>query len=223
MDTPRRRWQGLLVLLLCIFFVRSTVIDWNHVPSRSMAPTVLPGDRILVNKLAFGLRLPMTAKPLFQWASPRRWDVVIFDAPNNGALTVKRVIGLPGDTVSWQDDHLRINGVEASYQAIPESRWAPSLERDFSHNRLLRESIFRNDRAIFRHRESPGKKGSGFETVKVPKGHYLVLGDNRDNSGDYRAFGFVPESAISGKTSQVLFSLDPNNGYLPRWRYGQPL
>jgi signal peptidase I len=88
---------------------------------------------------------------------------------------------------------------------------------------LLRESIFRNDRAIFRHRESPGKKGSSFKAVKVPKAHYLVLGDNRDNSGDYRAFGFVPESAISGKTSQVLFSLDPNNGYLPRWRYGQPL
>jgi signal peptidase I len=218
-----RQWQELLIVLLCLFFVRSTVIDWNHVPSRSMAPTILPGDRILVNKLAFGLRLPLAPKPLFQWASPQRWDVVIFDAPNDGVLMVKRVIGLPGDTVSWRGDHLQINGVEASYQAIPESSWAPSLERDFSNSRLLIESIFSNRRTIFRHQDPLERKGSSFEAVTVPQGHYLVLGDNRDNSGDYRAFGFIPESAISGRTSQVLFSLDPNNNYLPRWRYGQTL
>lgn len=223
MDAPWRQWQGLLILLLCLFFVRSTIIDWNHVPSRSMAPTILPGDRILVNKLAFGLRLPMTAKPLFRWASPQRWDVVVFDAPGNGVLMVKRVIGLPGDTVSWQAGTLRINGEVAGYQSVPESRWLPSLERDFSHNHLLRESIFSSVRTIFRHRESLGQKDSSFEAVTVPTRHYLVLGDNRDNSGDYRAFGFIPESAISGRTSQVLFSLDPNNNYLPRWRYGQAI
>jgi len=218
-----RQWQGLLFLLLGLFVVRSIAVDWNHVPSRSMAPTILPGDRILVNKLAFGLRLPTATQSLFRWDSPRRWDVVIFEAPNSGVLMVKRVVGLPGDTVSWLDGRLQINGVEARYQPIPAHRWPPSLQLNFSHNRLLIESIFNGERTIFRRGAAPERKEQNFKTVTVPQEHYLVMGDNRDNSGDYRVFGFVPESAISGRASKVLFSLDPTNYYLPRWRYGRSI
>lgn len=220
MPTWWRQWRGLLLLLLCVLAARSIVIDWNHVPSGSMAPSILPGDRILVNKLAFSLRLPFARQPLIHWRSPERWDAVVFEAPNSGVLMVKRVVGLPGDTVSWRDGSLRINGVEAGYQTVPESRWPPDLQRDFSHSHLLQESIFGGEQRIFRHRITPRRGDSSFEQAKVPAGHFLVMGDNRDNSRDYRVFGFVPESAISGKAVQVLFSLDPKHYYLPRWRYG---
>jgi signal peptidase I len=214
------QWRGLLILLVCLVLVRGIVIDWNHVPSRSMAPTILPGDRILVNKLAFGLRLPLAPGPLFRWRSPRRMDLVIFDAPDSGVLMVKRVIGLPGDSISWVDGRLRINNAEAGYQTVPESLWPPSLRRDFGHSTLLRESIFSREQTIFRHRVPLQQEGNAFEQTTVPAGCYLVMGDNRDNSADYRAFGFVPESAISGRVTMVLFSLDPGRHYLPRWRFG---
>ena len=102
-EQPSARWQewrGLVLFMALLVFLRTTIVDWNHVPTRSMVPTIIPGDRIFVDKTAFGLRLPFSEAPLLSWRTPTRSEVVVFRAPQTGILTVKRVIGLPGDRVS---------------------------------------------------------------------------------------------------------------------------
>ena len=99
-----REWRGLIVFLAVVVAVRMIVVDWNHVPSRSMVPTIIPGDRIVVDKLAYGLRIPFSKSVPIQWDTPKRSDVIVFRAPKTDVLTVKRVIGLPGDRVSWDGD-----------------------------------------------------------------------------------------------------------------------
>ena len=114
-----REWRGLIVFLTMIIALRMVIVDWNHVPSRSMVPTIIPGDRIVVDKLAYGFRLPFCNIEVMQWDSPKRSQVIVFRAPNTNILTVKRVIGLPGDRVSWDGDSLRINEENAVYRALP--------------------------------------------------------------------------------------------------------
>jgi len=215
-DAPWRQWQGLLILLLCLFFVRSTIIDWNHVPSRSMVPTIIPGDRIVVDKLAYGLRIPFSKNAPIQWDTPKRSDVIVFRAPKTDVLTVKRVIGLPGDRVSWDGDSLRINAETANYWILQPEDGHGFQHLEYSHTRRRQERLLGVQREILQYRVTP-RRGSGtFSEVVVPDEHYLVLGDNRDNSGDFRKFGFVPRRNLVGQATHVLFSLDPQHYHLPR-------
>lgn len=217
---PSFTWQGLLALLLVILLVRASVVDWNYVPSRSMAPTILPGDRILVDKLAFAVTLPFWERRLLHLDTPKRWDIVTFRAPKSGLLMVKRVIGLPGDTVSWQSGRLRINDHQADYAAIPPTKWSSVWAQDLHGQALFRETLDKHSAYILRNPPSTDDPSGHFSATLVPQGHYLVMGDNRDNSRDFRVFGFVSETAITGKAYRVLFSLDPQHYYLPRWRFG---
>jgi signal peptidase I len=220
---PSFTWQGLLALLLVILLVRASVVDWNYVPSRSMAPTILPGDRILVDKLAFAVTLPFSNQALLRWATPQRWDIVTFRAPTTGVLMVKRVVGLPGDTVSWQSGRLRINDQQADYAAIPAEDWSSAWAQALHGQNLFRETLGKHSAYILRDPQPSDTVSGSFSATLVPQGHYLVMGDNRDNSGDFRVFGFVSETAITGKAYRVLFSLDPQHYYLPRWRFGTRL
>ena len=110
----RRYWRKeikpILIMALVLFSVRSSLADWNDVPSGSMQPTILVGDRILVNKLAYDLKVPFTTWHLAQWSNPQRGDIVVFYSPHDGTRLVKRVVGLPGDTVELQNEQLVING-----------------------------------------------------------------------------------------------------------------
>src|SRR5690349_1196442 len=118
----RRVWyeaRPILVMLVVLFSFRSAVADYNVVPSGSMKPTIIEGDRIFVNKLAYDLKIPFTRIHIAQWADPKRGDVVVFDRPSDGVRLVKRVIGVPGDKVELRDNHLFINGEPATYAPLP--------------------------------------------------------------------------------------------------------
>src|ERR1700704_6424171 len=113
-----REYRGFVLFIVLMMIFRSALADWNVVPTGSMKPTILEGDRILVNKLAYDFKVPLTHISLYKFADPRRGDIVVFDSKAANTRLVKRVIGLPGDTVEMKDNRLTINGVEARYSAI---------------------------------------------------------------------------------------------------------
>ena len=197
--------RTFILFILLMFMFRSAIADWNQVPTGSMKPTILIGDRILVNKMAYDIRIPFTHISLYRLSDPKRGDIVIFDSTVSDKRLVKRVVGLPGDQVALDHNVLIINGERMSYQ--PE-RSSPAgldeMENLFGVEHLIRV----ND-----HNQS---YLSSFSPVVVPQGHYLVLGDNRDNSADSRIIGFVPRNEIVGRARRVVMSLDYDNYYLPR-------
>src|SRR5438105_10088687 len=156
----RKEIRPLLVLTLVLFSIRSSLADWNTVPTGSMKPTILEGDRIFVNKLAYDLRVPLTHVSIFRIADPKRGDIVVFDSKAADTRLVKRVIGLPGDIVEMQDNRVRINGVEARYSNVE----------------YTAEAIFAVESyAGMAHRIEMAPTGVGyfssFGPVKVPQGH----------------------------------------------------
>ena len=205
------RGFALFVVLMVVF--RSALADWNVVPSGSMKPTILEGDRILVNKLAYDLRIPLTHITVHNFADPKRGDIVVFDSRAADLRLVKRVIGLPGDTVLMRDNRLIINGIEARYSNIERRSDAVFVTESYPG---LSERIELVPDGVSRL--------SSFGPVKVPKDRYLVLGDNRDNSADSRVYGFVPRDEIVGNAKTVVLSLDYDRHYLPRLdRFLHPL
>src|SRR5437016_4070203 len=113
-----REYRGFTMFVILMVIFRSALADWNTVPTGSMKPTILEGDRILVNKLAYDLRVPLTHVSIFRIDDPKRGDIVVFDSKAADTRLVKRVIGLPGDIVEMQDNRLRINGIEARYSNV---------------------------------------------------------------------------------------------------------
>lgn len=214
------RNKGFITFMLCMVVFRSAVADWNVVPTGSMQPTIEIGDRILVDKLAYDVRLPLTHVSLAHLADPRRGDIVVLDSPAAHERLVKRVIGLPGDEVALRANVLFINGRAASY-AAGSYRGIQDDQRDPAHYEVERYGSMRHAIRLSDYRPSPA---SNFGPVRVPAGHYLLLGDDRDNSMDSRYLGFFARSEIVGRARHVVASLDPGHYYLPRLqRFGKPL
>lgn len=215
---PRRRrlwreWRGFLLFVAVMLVFRSAVADWNQVPSGSMLPSILVGDRIVVDKLAYDLRVPFTLLRLASWRQPQRGDVVTFSSPEDDRLLVKRVVAVPGDEVSMQHNRLIINGEQADYRPLPPEQQPLAVADGYG---LYRESILGSHRAVMLRTEGAAGFASSFATTRVPPGHFLVLGDNRDNSRDSRVIGFVPRERIIGQATAIAFSLDYDNYYAPR-------
>jgi len=193
---------AVTVLVLCSF--RSAVADWNIVPSGSMNPTIVEGDRIFVNKLAYDLKVPFTTWHVARWSDPLRGEIVVFNSPKDGTRLVKRCIGMPGDVVSMIDDQLFINGHPASYSDPRTSGGNLLMTEQFDGTRRHAVQAIPRIRAM-----------RTFGPVTVPPGSYFMLGDNRDNSADSRYFGFVSRDLIVGRSSAVVLSFDPDT-HLPR-------
>ena len=215
----RRLWRNwikpLALLLLVLGTFRSAVADWNDVPSGSMKPSILEGDRIFVNKLAYDLKVPFTTRRLATWADPQRGDVVVFFSPENGQRLVKRVVGLPGDAITLWRNRLVVNGEPAGYAKL--NPWIVEQidARDRSSHRFASERLAELSHPVM---VTPGKRAlRSFGPVTVPPGQYFVMGDNRDNSRDSRYFGFVERHLILGEVTAVVLSVDGERHYLPRW------
>src|SRR5882762_8546289 len=139
-----RRWwhqdiRPLLIFAVVMFSLRSSLADWNKVPTGSMKPTILEGDHVWVNKLAYDLKVPFTTWHIAEWSNPRRGDIVVFYSPHDGKRLVKRVIGLPGDTIELRNNALVLNGSPVEYQPI-----APELLRGVPAEDLAR-SVFASE------------------------------------------------------------------------------
>jgi signal peptidase I len=204
---PARTRTGVLPFLAflgLLLVFRSVILDWNRVPTASMVPTIQVGDHIIVDKLAYDLRIPFTNHALWQLQDPAKGDIVAFRSPADDSLYVKRVIGTPGDTVALVNDVLVVNGQPASLS--PTHADSPALaveERLWGHSHLI--SLAGNGASI-----------NSFGPIVVPPGAYLMLGDNRHVSFDSRQFGFVDRSRILGRATTVAFSLDYDRAYRPR-------
>ncbi|MGB8338621.1 MAG: signal peptidase I [Burkholderiales bacterium] len=221
------KWKSIpeslrLVIILCVimFPFRSSVADWNYVPSGSMKPTLLEGEQIVVNKLAYDLKVPFTTTHIAAWDNPRRGDIVVLYSPQDGTRLVKRTIGLPGDTIELKNNHLIVNGQAAEYEQadFPAASLLPLHEQQssiFAQENLVGEKQQAVPHAMMVFAES--SRGGNFGPATVPPNQYLMLGDNRDNSKDSRYIGFVPRDAIIGRATHVAFSLDVHHYYLPRF------
>ena len=212
-----RDWgKPVLMVVLVLCSLRSAVADWNDVPTGSMKPTILEGDRIFVNKLAYGLRLPFTRHWLLEWSGPQRGDVVVLFSPDTDTRLVKRVVGLPGDRLEIRDNRLYVNGLAARYAALDEQARDDLDAGEFPGQFLAAEQIDEQAHPIML---TPGCLAPrSFAPVTVPEDQYFVMGDNRDQSRDSRFFGFVSRDKIVGRSSFVVLSVDPDHYYLPRWR-----
>ncbi len=208
-------WKGwgysIFIAVIIATTFKSSVADWNIVPSGSMKPTIVEGDRIFVDKLAYDLKVPLTTWHIAQWSNPKRGDIVVFYSPEDGTRLVKRVVGLPGDRISMQDNMLYINGKPLHYET-PHQAGKTGNSGRFS----IEETLGTKKHPIFITPSYPSIRS--FAPITIPKGKYFMMGDNRDNSADSRYFGFVKRANIVGRATAVVISLDSNHEYMPRWK-----
>ena len=225
-DAPEPWWieypKSFFPVLLIVFLLRSFVAEPFKIPSSSMRPTLEVGDFILVNKFAYGIRLPIIEKKIIPTSDPRRGDVVVFRYPVNPSQDfIKRVIGLPGDQVVYLDKKLTVNGV-----SLPQTRdgtygYLEGLtyvmterlsERSGDHEYSIAVNAGAQPVYPLNVRSFPGKENCVYNdrgfSCKVPSGNYLMMGDNRDNSDDSRYWGFVPDDHIRGKAFFIWFNWD---------------
>jgi signal peptidase I len=214
------RWlrdnRGFLVFMLCFGFFRFAVADWNPIPSGSMRPTLLEGDVVLVDRLAYDFKLPLTNISLVRLGEPQRGDVVTFSSPKDGTRLIKRIVALPGDTVEMRSDILFVNGHAALYDT-PESLSEPTDDGGLMPALRAREQLAgaRQPHAVQLLPELPARRD--FSPLTVPADSYFMLGDNRDNSADSRYIGTVPRQLLIGRARGVIVSANIQGHWLPRW------
>ncbi|MDS4014078.1 MAG: signal peptidase I [Candidatus Accumulibacter sp.] len=213
-DGPDPWWveygAGFFPVILVVFLLRSFLVEPFKIPSGSMIPTLLVGDFILVNKYTYGIRLPVANWKMIEVNSPKRGDVMVFRYPVDPSLDyIKRVVGVPGDRIAYQNKRLTINGQPVELQKVEDYLHPERLyySKQFVEKIGSAEHRILNDDEAppfiagpeqFRQRENCSYNGAGV-TCTVPEGQYFVMGDNRDNSRDSRFWGFVPEENIVGK------------------------
>jgi signal peptidase I len=217
-----REWLRPFALVFIIVVpLKSAVADWNWVPTGSMKPSILEGELVLVNKLAYDLKVPFTTRHLSTWGNPVRGDVVVFYSPVDGTRLVKRVIGLPGDTVQLRNDVLYLNGRQQQYSSTDSGPFLRDVFED-ANPVIAIEHLAACDHYVM---ALPGRQAlRNFGPVLVPPDQYFMMGDSRDNSADSRFIGPVPRAAIVGRVARVIFSFDPSRHFLPRpQRFLQPM
>jgi signal peptidase I len=227
-DEPEPWWieypKSFFPVILIVFALRSFVAEPFRIPSGSMIPTLLVGDFILVNKYTYGIRLPILNKKIVQMNDPQRGDVMVFRFPMNPSEDyIKRVVAVPGDTITYRNKRVYINGelqrVESAGTYLHPEKMKLRDSALWYSQRLVetlngRSHHILNDpqtpaavlqRSHFQGMEHCTYNEHGLE-CKVPPGHYFVMGDNRDNSADSRAWGFVPDENIVGKAFFIWFN-----------------
>lgn len=211
-----QEWIKPIIIILAVLApLRSAVADWNDVPTGSMKPTILEGDRVVVNKLAYDLKVPFTTYRVATWDNPERGDIVVLFSPADGRRLVKRVVGLPGDTIMMRNNVLFINDEPAEYDEIDWSTLRGMKDSDSESALFATERIEDREHAMM---STPGKPSMrNFGPIVIPGDEYFVMGDNRDNSYDSRWLGFIERRRIVGEVVAVAFSLDRNDYFKPRF------
>ena len=202
--------RSLFPVLLIVLLFRSFLFEPFKIPSGSMIPTLLIGDFIVVNKYAYGLRMPVLHTKFLPLGEPERGDVVVFRYPVDPSVNfIKRLIGLPGDTISYRNKELFVNG-----ETVPRSEEGRFTSDEVkcstprSDATRLKETVGDVDHDILLHANSGSRNGQW----EVPEGHYFVMGDNRDRSNDSREWGFVPEKNLMGRAIGIWLNFDYTKG-----------
>ena len=201
--------RSFFPVILIVLLIRSFLAEPFRIPSSSMVPTLLVGDLILVNKFAYGFRLPVLDTKVISVGEPKRGDVVVFRYPEDPSLDyIKRVIGLPGDVIEYRNKTVFLNGTAMATEVL-----GPFSKTD-GEKKLPGQLLGMEYLPSFEHEIliNPSSYDSRFQGRKwiVPEGEYFVLGDNRDNSRDSRFWGFVPENHLVGKAFLVWMHLSPS-------------
>jgi len=200
-----------VLMLLVVSSLRSALADWNDVPTGSMKPTIQEGDRVVVNKLAYDLKVPFTTIEIAKWADPQRGDIVVLFSPVDGTRLVKRVVAIPGDQVSAIENQLYVNG-----KKVPTTQpTGPFADDEQGMTFVANETLAGKTHQVMYTPQVPALRSFG--PIVVPPGKYFVMGDNRDNSNDSRFIGFIDRQRIVGKALAVAFSLDRNHHWVPRF------
>lgn len=196
--------RSFFPVLLAVLVLRAFVFEPFRIPSRSMVPTLLVGDFVLVNKFSYGLRAPVFHTEFLDLGEPERGDIIVFRYPPDPTKDyIKRVIGLPGDRIAYRDEHLYLNGerVPLAERAVYDG---PDADANARMLRFIEQLPGGADHPVL---QVVGRQGPDV-SVTVPEGHYFVMGDNRDNSADSRVWGFVPEDHLVGKAFMTWMSID---------------
>jgi signal peptidase I len=212
----RKEIRPLVILALILFSLRSSLADWNDVPTGSMKPTILEGDRVFVNKLAYDLKVPFTTRHIAEWSNPQRGDIVVFFSPHDGKRLVKRVIGLPGDSIELRNNVLVLNGQPVEYEPLAKEFLPDLAPADREGRVFATEQLPGQTHAVAGNPAVPARRS--FAPYRVPEGHYFMMGDNRDDSFDSRYYGPVKRKQIVGRAMSVVLSFDKQNYWLPRWQ-----
>jgi signal peptidase I len=213
--------RSLFPVLLIVLVFRSFLFEPFKIPSGSMIPTLLVGDFIVVNKFSYGVRLPVLNKKILDTGSPVRGDVVVFRFPDDPSVNfIKRLVGLPGDTIAYRDKQLFVNGELIDQKAsgrfgsndIKCSTPAPDAM-------LVNEQLGDKNHNILKHDRSGGRNGQW----EVPANHFFMMGDNRDRSNDSRMWGFVPEENLLGRAVGIWLNFDFDKGCADFSRVGSKI
>ncbi len=215
--------KSFFPVILIVFSLRSFVMEPFKIPSGSMIPTLLVGDFILVNKFTYGVRLPVINQKIIEMNQPKRGDVMVFRYPQDPSIDyIKRVVGLPGDTVTYENKQLTINDIPIEITYKDEYKYVESglsyiyaeMFAEFlgeqSHNILISKEVIGMQLAniyYFPFRDNCTYNRTGFTCI-VPEEHYFTLGDNRDSSSDSRYWGFVPDQHIVGKAFMIWWNFN---------------
>ena len=210
-----KEWRTTIFFIVFIIIpAKSSLADWNWVPTGSMNPTILEGDLVYVDKMAYDLRFPLTLYRLAKWSDPERGDIVICFSPDDGTRLIKRVIAVPGDTIELKNNTLFLNGLPVTYTEI-DSKYTEYLSHKLKNRCILAMEDL--DGVIHAVMSTPSIQAiRSFPTITVPQDNYFVMGDNRDMSKDSRTFGFVERKVIVGKGKRVIVSFDITDKYQPR-------
>ena len=196
--------RSFFPILLLVFSVRSFAYEPFRIPSGSLKPTLLVGDFILVNKFDYGIRLPVLHTKILSINEPKRGDIVVFrEPPTETRHLIKRVIGIPGDRISYKDKILFINGKKMSQKF---EKYTTDQDDDLESWKVAQkqENLFGIEHSIY---QIPARGSDDFDVV-VPQGKYFMMGDNRDDSADSRVWGLLPEENIIGKATRIWMSYD---------------
>ncbi len=211
--------RSFFPIILIVLLLRSFLVEPFRIPSGSMMPTLLVGDFILVNKFTYGLRLPVLNKKVIQINEPQRGDVVVFKYPKNPTVDyIKRVVGIPGDRIDYQNKTLYVNGQPQSQTPIGEFVGSGTNAKE---NGMLKriETLNGKEHAILVNPATPdfsyGCQALLRGPITIPDYHYFAMGDNRDNSNDSRCWGLVPEENLVGKAFGIWMSWDTRRSGFP--------
>lgn len=216
--------QSFFPVILAVFMLRSFLVEPFKIPSGSMLSTLLVGDFILVNKYTYGIRVPVINTKIFEVSQPKNGDVMVFRYPEDPSLDyIKRVVGVPGDTVRYYNKKLTINGkaisqekdgifsyVDSNLNAVSANQYTEKLGAHTHKILILPDTptVFVDQvNSQFPYRQNCDYNNEGF-TCKVPQGYYFMMGDNRDSSNDSRYWGFVPDRNIVGRAFMIWFNFD---------------